>query len=397
MTLAWFVAGVVLGALAAALILYRKLAQVEAARQVAETRVAAADASAAKINETIQSLSDAALRSNQASFLENARTTLDTVRAQITGDLAQQQTAVTGVVRAMSETIQRLEAQSREIESARQKVYGGLQQQIERLSRETSTLSNALRAPQVRGRWGETTLRRVVELAGMVKHCDFVEQEALDSGRLRPDMVVMLPGGRSIAVDAKVPLAAFLDAAAAEDDARRRDALKRHSQHVAEHAAKLGAKAYWSQLQPSPELVVLFLPGDHFLSAALEFNPTLADDALERKVLLATPATLISVLKGVSYDWRQHQLAESAEEIRRLASELYERTLTVQDYYADTGRHLDRAVQAYNRSVGSWENRLLPSLRRIRELGAAAGEEPAAPEQIDVVARDPKMLEPFKD
>jgi DNA recombination protein RmuC len=395
MTLAWFLAGVALGALAAALVLYRRLAHAEAARQVAETRVAAADAAAARINETIQSLSDTALRSSQSAFLENARTTLDTVRAQITGDLAQQQTAVTGVVQAMSETIQRLEAQGRELEGSRQKVFGGLQEQIQSLARETSTLSTALRAPQVRGRWGETTLRRVVELAGMVKHCDFVEQETLDtdSGRLRPDMVVTLPGGRSIAVDAKVPLAAFLDAAAAQDETKRREALKRHSLLVADHVAKLATKAYWSQLQPSPELVVLFLPGDHFLSAALEFNPALADDAIARKVLLATPATLISVLKGVSYDWRQHQLAESAEEIRRLAAELYERMLTVQEHYADTGRHLERAVQAYNRSVGSWENRLLPSLRRIRELGAAAGGEPAAMEQIDVAARDPKMLE----
>jgi DNA recombination protein RmuC len=395
MTLAWFLAGVALGALAAALYFYRRLARAEGAREIAEARTASSEAAAAKITETIQALSDTALRSSQTAFLETARTTLDTVRAQITGDLAQQQTAVTGVVRAMSETIQRLETQGREIESTRQHVFGGLQQQIQGLARETSTLSNALRAPQVRGRWGETTLRRVVELAGMVKHCDFVEQESFstDTGRLRPDMVVNLPGGRSIAVDAKAPLSAYLDAAGASDETKRREALKRHSQQVADHVGKLAAKAYWSQLQPSPELVVLFLPGDHFLSAALEFNPTLSDDAIARQVLLATPATLISVLKGVSYDWRQHQLAENAEEIRRLAAELYERVLAVQDHYADAGRHLERAVQAYNRSVGSWENRLLPSLRRIRELGAAAGDEPTAPEPIDVVSRDPKMLE----
>ncbi len=395
MTLAWFLAGVALGALAAALFLYRRLARAEASCQMAEARAASSEAAAAKIVETIQALSDTALRSNQTAFLETARGTLDTVRAQITGDLAQQQTAVTGVVRAMSETIQRLETQGREIESTRQHVFGGLQEQIQGLARETSTLSNALRAPQVRGRWGETTLRRVVELAGMVKHCDFEEQESFstDTGRLRPDMIVNLPGGRSIAVDAKAPLAAYLEAAGASDETKRREALKRHSQQVADHVGKLAAKAYWSQLQPSPELVVLFLPGDHFLSAALEFNPTLSDDAIARQVLLATPATLISVLKGVSYDWRQHQLAENAEEIRRLAAELYERVLAVQDHYADTGRHLERAVQAYNRSVGSWENRLLPSLRRIRELGAAPGDEPAAPDPIDVVSRDPKMLE----
>jgi len=295
----------------------------------------------------------------------------------------------------MNETIQRIEAQGREMEGARQRIFGSLQEQIQGLARETSTLSNALRAPQVRGRWGETTLRRVVELAGLVKHCDFTEQETLDSesGRLRPDMVVNLPGGRSIAVDAKVPLAAFLEAASAADETTRRDALRRHAQQVAEHVNKLAAKAYWSQLQPSPELVVLFLPGDHFLGAALEVNPALLDDAIARQVLLATPATLNSVLKGISYDWRQHQLAESAEQVRRLASELYERVLAVQEHYADAGRHLERAVQAYNRSVGSWDNRLLPSLRRIRELGAATGSDPSGLEQIDSGTRDPKQLE----
>jgi len=395
MTLAWFAAGVVLGALVASLWLYRRLARADTARQLAETRLAASEEAASRIKETVQSLSDTALRSSQTAFLETARATLETVRAQISGDLAQQQTAVTGVVRAMSETIQRIEAQGRELESARQRIFGSLQEQIQGLARETSALSNALRAPQVRGRWGETTLRRVVELAGLVKHCDFTEQETLDSesGRLRPDMVVHLPGGRSIAVDAKVPLAAFLDAAAAADDAKRREALKRHAQQVAEHINKLAAKAYWSQLQPSPELVVLFLPGDHFLGAALEVNPALFDDAIARQVLLATPATLISVLKGVSYDWRQHQLAESAEQIRRLAAELYERVLAVQEHYADAGRHLERAVQAYNRSVGSWDNRLLPSLRRIRELGAATGADPSGLEQIDSGTRDPKQLE----
>ncbi len=395
MTLAWVVAGGVVGAVTAWLLLYRRLARADTARQLAETRLAASEEAASRIKETIQSLSDTALRSSQTAFLETARVTLEAVRAQISGDLAQQQTAVTGVVRAMNETIQRIEAQGREMEGARQRIFGSLQEQIQGLARETSTLSNALRAPQVRGRWGETTLRRVVELAGLVKHCDFTEQETLDSesGRLRPDMVVNLPGGRSIAVDAKVPLAAFLEAASAADETTRRDALRRHAQQVAEHVNKLAAKAYWSQLQPSPELVVLFLPGDHFLGAALEVNPALLDDAIARQVLLATPATLISVLKGISYDWRQHQLAESAEQVRRLASELYERVLAVQEHYADAGRHLERAVQAYNRSVGSWDNRLLPSLRRIRELGAATGSDPSGLEQIDSGTRDPKQLE----
>ena len=400
MTAVWFalglLVGVFLGAVLGVLWMRGKLAQAESARVVAETRLASAEAAASKIQETFQALADTALRSNQTAFLETARTTLDTVRAQIGGDLAKQQTTVEGVVRALGESLGRLDTQAREVESARQKMFGGLEEQLQKLARETVTLSTALRAPQIRGRWGETTLRRVVELAGMVKHCDFTEQETLesDAGRQRPDMIVTLPGGRSIAVDSKVPLSAFLDAAGARDDTSRREALRRHSQQVAEHVAKLSTKAYWSQLQPSPEMVILFLPGDHFFSAALEFNPTLIEDAIDRKILLATPTTLIAVLKGISFDWRQHQLAENAEEIRRVAAELYERVLTVQDYYADTGRHLERAVQAYNKSVGSWESRMLPSLRRIRELGAATGAEPAAPEQIDVATREPKMIEP---
>jgi DNA recombination protein RmuC len=208
-------------------------------------------------------------------------------------------------------------------------------------------------------------------------------------------MIVRLPNDRSIVVDAKVPLTAYLDASSAADEPSRRSALQRHSQQVAEHVRQLSSKQYWSQFQPAPELVVLFLPGDHFFSAALEGNPDLIEDALARKVVIATPVTLISVLKGIAYGWNQEQLAENAEQIRRVAAELYDRVQMVHSYYADTGRMLEKTVQSYNRSVGSWDSRLIPALRKMRELGVSNGEEPEAPQQIDLIARLPRAASGF--
>jgi len=386
----YFLAGLVAGGLLIGLWMRARLARLEAAKQFA-------DDAAAKLGETFQSLADAALRSNQTAFLDAARATLDTARAQMTGDLAQKQTAIEGVVRPLGDSIGRLETQVRELERAREKAFGGLGEQLQSLARETTLLSTALRSPQIRGRWGEITLRRVAELAGMVPHCDFAEQETRegDGVRIRPDMIVRLPGDRSLVVDAKVPLTAYLDAVACVDDNLRRSALQRHSQQVSEHVRQLSSKQYWSQFQPAPELVVLFLPGDHFFSAALEVNPDLIELAIARKVIIATPVTLISVLKGVAYGWGQEQLAENAEAIRRVASELYDRAEAVCEHYSDTGRLLEKTVESYNRSVGSWDARLVPALRKMRELGVANGDEPQAPEQIDLLARRPRAVSGF--
>ena len=378
-----FLGGLFAGGLIVGLWMRARLARVEAERQLI-------GGSAARMQETFQSLADAALRSNQTTFLETAR-------AQLTGDLAQRQTAIEKVVDPLNESLSRLETHVRELERAREKAFGSLGQQLQALARETTTLSTALRSPQTRGRWGEVTLRRVAELAGMVPNCDFLQQETrdTDAGRIRPDMIVRLPGDRSIVVDAKVPLTAYLDAASANDDPSRRSALQRHGQQVAEHVRQLSSKQYWSQFQPAPELVVLFLPGDHFFSAALESKPELIEEALARKVVIATPVTLISVLKGIAYGWNQEQLAENAEEIRRVASELYQRVELVHEHYADAGRLLEKTVEAYNRSVGSWDQRLVPSLRKMRELGVAGGGEPEAPEQIDLLARRPRAVSGF--
>jgi DNA recombination protein RmuC len=394
--LAGLVAGLVLGVLAATVVLRSRLSKAQTASAVAEAKLASAESAAARIGETFQGLADTALRSSQSAFLEAAKSTLETVRAEITGDMAQRQTAVEGVVQPLAAALEKLEGQVRELDRARLDAFGALRNELQRLAQETGALAGALRNPQTRGRWGEVTLRRVAELAGMVKHCDFTEQETREGGegRIRPDMLVRLPGGRTLAVDAKVPLTAYMEAAAASDDARRREALVRHGQQVLAHVNQLSGKQYWSQFQPAPEMVVLFLPGDQFFSAALEHNPTLIEDALDRKVLLATPTTLISVLKGISYGWRQQQLADNAELIRQVAAEFYERLQVLHGHYEDSGRHLEQAVEAYNRSVASWESRLLPSLRKVRELGAATGEEPTAPERIDVVPRSPREIEP---
>jgi DNA recombination protein RmuC len=389
-----FLAGLLAGGLIAMLWMRARLARLEAAKHFAET-------GAAKLTETFQALADAALRSNQSAFLDAARTTLETTRAEMTGDLAQKQTAIEGavggIVQPLADSLGRLETQVRELERARAKAYGSLGEQVQTLARETATLSTALRSPHIRGRWGEVTLRRVAELAGMVPNCDFQEQETWegDGVRIRPDMIVRLPGGRSIVVDAKVPLSAYLDAVSAPDETSRKAALQRHGQQVSEHVRQLASKQYWNQFQPAPELVVLFLPGDHFFSAALESRPDLIEEALARKVVIATPVTLISVLKGIAYGWNQEQLAENAEEIRRVASEMYERVQLVEEHYSDTGRLLEKTVEAYNRSVGSWDSRLVPALRKMRELGVASGEEPEAPEQIDLLARRPRAVSGF--
>lgn len=289
----------------------------------------------------------------------------------------------------IADVLNRIESQMRDLESQRLRTLGGLENQLTSLTRETVALSQALRAPGTRGRWGELTLRRVAELAGMVPYCDFFEQQSGDG--MRPDMIVRLPGSRTLAVDAKVPLSAYLDAQSANDDAARRAALDRHAQQVMRHVNQLSAREYWQKLQPAPEMVVLFLPGDHFLSAALECDPDLLERALARKILLATPVTLISVLKGISYGWRQETLAQNAAELRRIAAEFHDRFRLFSDSYAEAGRNLAKAVDSYNRSAGSWESRLLPSLKRMRELGVGA-DEPSQPAPIDAAVREPRSL-----
>jgi len=396
------VLGCALGGLLVGLWLRSRFVELDAARKLAEMNLATLQTGPGKMAETFQALADTALRTSQQSFLESARSTLETVRVEMTGDLTKRQTAVDTVVRPLTESLAKLEAQIHQLEAARRQAYGSLEQQMQtmalretELQKETAQLVTALRSPQVRGRWGEITLRRVAELAGMAERCDFCEQETqeTETGRIRPDMIVRLPGERTIVVDAKAPLAAYLDAVAANSDADRRTALIRHSQQVAKHVEQLSSKTYWAQFQPAPEFVVLFLPGDPFFSAALEHKPALVEDAARQKVLVATPTTLIAILKGVAYGWRQEKLAENAEEIRQLAAELFDRIVTLQTHFNDIGRSLGKSVEAFNRCVGSLESRVYPSLRRIRELGATTAEEPPEPERVDIKPRTLGLFE----
>jgi len=344
-----------------------------------------------ELTEAFRALSGDALKSNNEAFLTLAKTSFERVQAEAKGDLAQRQQAITALVKPLQESLTRYEDQLHQMERARQSAYGGLDQHLQRLQQETGNLVKALRAPSVRGRWGEITLRRVAELSGMVAHCDFVEQPSVETeeGRSRPDMVVQLPGGRQIVVDAKAVLSAYLEANDAQDEAQRIDRLRRHASQVRSRMDELSTKVYWSQFPQAPEFVVLFLPGEHFLGAALEQDPALIEDGFARRVILATPTTLIALLHAVAYGWRQEQLSEHAQQAGLLGKELYDRMAVLVEHLDDVGQALARSVQAYNKAVGSIETRILPAARRFKELGIASDKAVAQLEPIESVPRPP--------
>ena len=359
------------------------------------TRLEAAEL---RLRASVNDLAQQALRDNSEHFLRLARESFGREQATMEGSLREREAALAQLVEPIRTALEKTEGQVASMERERRDAFTTLRTQIETLAtgqsalqRETRNLVTALRRPEVRGRWGELTLRRVVELAGLSEHCDFSEQPSVGGpqGTLRPDLIVHMPDGRDLVVDAKTPLDAYLEAIDAATEELRRTALGRHAQQVEARVRELASKAYWEQFEHSPEFAVLFLPGDQFLSAALAERPELLDSALRQSVIIATPSTLIALLKAVAYGWRQAVVAENAAVIRDLGQELHRRLGSFVGHLARTGQRLECAVEAYNSAVGSLERQVLPQARRFTELGAATGAELEGPEPIERLARTP--------
>lgn len=411
----WFI-GIIIGLLLGAALVYfvlnsahaktkEALARLEARHAAelksAEEKLALLEQARAQLKESFQALSSEALSKNNESFLNLAKSTLEKYQEGAKGDLEKRQEAIHKTIEPVGLALKAFNERVEKIEERRTRTDASLQQQLRQLaesqvqlSKTTGSLVQALRAPQVRGQWGEMQLRRTVEMAGMINRVDFLEQASVDAGegqRQRPDMLINLPNGRQVVVDSKVPLAAYLDALQSDDPDRQKERMVAHARHIRDHIKGLAAKSYWTQFDNSPEFVVLFIPNETIFSAALEQDPQLIELGVDNKVILATPTTLIALLKAIAFGWQQEAIAREAKEIAALGKELYERIGVVTGHFAKLGKSLDQSVGHYNKAIGSVESRLLVTARKFEALDSAAPDpvpEPVAIEKQPILPKE---------
>jgi DNA recombination protein RmuC len=387
--------------------------EVEAKKIAAETKIIEAEKNLAAqqalleeakktLSDTFKSLAAEALAGNNAGFLTLAEQKFKALKEEASADLQQRKVSIEALIQPLSQTLSTYQKETKELEDKRLREVSAVGEQLQhlasgqlKLQTETAKLVNALRSPQVRGRWGEITLRKTAELAGMSSYCDFIEQESVETetGRLRPDMVVKLPAGREVVVDSKVPLEAYLEALEAKTDEDREATLVRHSAQLRQHVKNLASKDYWEQFKSAPEFVVLFIPNDSFLSAAAEKDPSLIESAIRKNVVIATPTTFIALLKAIAYGWRQEQVAENAQRISTLGEELSDRMGVLADHLIKIGGSLGKAVESYNAAVASLESRVLPSARKFKQLGAGNKKEIEELQAIEQQPRKPTQPE----
>jgi DNA recombination protein RmuC len=373
-------------------------ARLKSQEALEQERTSALERAQERLTVAFDGLARATLRSNSELFLKLAHENLGQQQLQATHALKEREQAIESMLKPIQEALGRTQSQIANIEKDRHEAFGAMRQYLESvnqsqsaLQRETRNLVNALRRPEVRGQWGEMSLRRLVELAGMTPHCDFTEQvhTAGEEGAQRPDLVIHMPDGRDLVVDVKTPLGAYLEAVDAATDEARALALRRHGLLVAERVRALASKAYWAQFEKSPDFVILFIPGDQFLAAALNENPGLLDEAIRQSVILSTPTSFIAMLKAIAYGWRQMALAQNAETIRDLGEELYRRLSVFGSHLGKIGKSLDASVEAYNSAIGSLERQVLPAARRFTDLGLKPDRNLETLDPVDKLARTP--------